>query len=61
MAEIARASPTCNPRGIDLLEVTVSNPSPGKIKLIKIGKKAPTGFLTLKKSTSLQGIKGRLS
>ncbi len=60
MAENASASPTCNPRGIDMLEVTGSNPGPGKINLIKIEKK-PTGFLTLKKSTSLRRIKGRLS
>jgi hypothetical protein len=33
------------------LEVTGSNPGPGKINLIE--KKPPTGFLTLKKSTSL--------
>jgi hypothetical protein len=32
MAENARALPTCNPRGIDMLEVTGSNPGPGKIK-----------------------------
>jgi hypothetical protein len=38
MAENARASPTCNPRGIDMLEVTGSNPGPGKINLIKIEK-----------------------
>ncbi len=62
MAENVSALPTCNPRGIDMLEVTGSNPGPGKINLIKkLKKKPPTGFLTLKKSTSLQGIKGRLS
>ncbi len=38
MAENARALPTCNPRGIDMLEVTGSNPGPGKINLIKIEK-----------------------
>ncbi len=38
MAENARASPTCNLRGIDMLEVTGSNPGPGKINLIKIEK-----------------------
>ncbi len=43
------------------LEVTGSNPGPGKINLIKIEKKTSTGFLTLIKSTSLQGKKGRLS
>jgi hypothetical protein len=43
------------------LEVTGSNPGPGKINVIKKLKKTPTGFLTLKKSTSLRGIKGRLS
>ncbi len=36
------------------LEVTGSNPGPGKINLIKIEKK-PTGFLTIKKSTFLRG------
>jgi hypothetical protein len=35
MAENARASPTCNHRGIDMLEVTGSNPGPGKINSIK--------------------------
>jgi hypothetical protein len=39
MAENARASPTCNPRGIDMPEVIDSNPSAGKINLIKIEKK----------------------
>jgi hypothetical protein len=34
-----------------ILEVTGSNPGPGKINLIE--KKTPTGFLTLKKSTYL--------
>ncbi len=34
MAENARASPTCNHRGIDMLQVTGSNPGPGKINLI---------------------------
>jgi hypothetical protein len=42
------------------LEVTGSNPGPGKLSLIKI-EKTSMGFLTLKKSTSLQGKKGRLS
>ncbi len=36
MAENARASPTCNLRGIDMLEFTGSNPGPGKINLIKL-------------------------
>ncbi len=40
MAENGRASPTCNPRGIDMLEVTGSNPCPGKINLIKLKKTA---------------------
>ncbi len=35
MAENARALPTCNPRGIDMLEVTGLNPDPGKINLIE--------------------------
>jgi hypothetical protein len=61
MAENARASPTCNPRDIDMLELTGSIPCPGKINLIKKLKKITTGFLTLRKSTSLQGIKGHLS
>jgi hypothetical protein len=38
------------------LEVIGSNPCPGKINLIKI-EKTLTGFLTLKKSTSLRGKK----
>jgi hypothetical protein len=38
MAENARASSTCNPKAIDMLEVTGSNPGPGKINLIKIEK-----------------------
>ena len=46
---------------LDMLEVTRLNPGPGKINLIKKLKKTPKGFLTLKKSTSLRGIKGRLS
>ncbi len=50
MAENARASPTCNPRGIDMLEVTSLNPGSGKINLIKL-KKTPPGFLTLKSSS----------
>ncbi len=61
MAENARALPTCNHKGIDMLEVTGSNPGPGKISFKKFEKKTPTGFLTLKKSTSLPGIKGFLS
>jgi hypothetical protein len=60
MAENARASLTCNHRGIDMLEVTGSNHGPGKIILIKKLKKTPTGFLTLKKSTSLRREKGHL-
>ena len=36
MAVNARASLTCNPRDIDMLEVTGSNPGPGKINLIKL-------------------------
>jgi hypothetical protein len=32
------ALPTCNPGGIDMLEVTGSNPGPGKINLIKLKK-----------------------
>ncbi len=44
------------PRGIDMLEVTGSNPGPGKINLIRL-KKHQRGFLTLKKSTSLWGKK----
>ncbi len=39
MAENARVSPTYKPRGIDMLEVTGSNPGPGKINLIKKLKK----------------------
>ncbi len=38
---------------IVMLEVTGLNPGPGKINFKKIEKKPPTGFLTLKKSTSL--------
>ncbi len=42
------------------LDVTGLNPDSGKINLIKI-EKISKGFLTLKKSASLQGKKGRLS
>ncbi len=49
MAENAWASPTCNPRGIDMLEVTGSNPGPGKINLIKIEKKPTNGIPDSKK------------
>jgi hypothetical protein len=45
---------------LQTLEVTGSNPGPAKINLIK-NEKTSTGFLTLKKFTSLQGKKGRLS
>jgi hypothetical protein len=51
MAENARASPTCNPRGIDMLEVTGLNPGLGKINLIKV--KNTNGIPDSKKSTSL--------
>jgi hypothetical protein len=51
MAENARASPTCNPKGIDKLEVTGLKPGPGKINLIKL-KNTPMGFLTLKSPNS---------
>jgi hypothetical protein len=43
------------------LKVTGSNPGPGKINIIKIEKKHQRRFLTLIKSTSLLGKKGRLS
>jgi hypothetical protein len=42
------------------LEVTGSNPVPGKINLIKI-EKTSKGFLTPRKSATLRGKKGRLS
>ncbi len=48
MAENARASPTCNPRGIDMPEVTGSNLGPGKINL-KIWKKPTNGIPDSKK------------
>ncbi len=60
MAENARASPTCNPRGIDMLEVRGSNRGPGKINLKKL-KKNTNGIPDSKKVHLSMGKKGRLS
>ncbi len=60
MAENARASPTCNPRGIDMIEVTGSNPGPGKINLIS-SKKNTNGIPDSKKVHLSMRKKGRLS
>jgi hypothetical protein len=60
MAEDARASPTYNPRGIDMLEVTGSSPGPGKINLIKIEKNT-NGIPDSKKVHLSTMKKGRLS
>jgi hypothetical protein len=59
MAENARASPTCNPRGLGMLVVTGSNPGPGKTNLIKIGKN--TNRIPDSKKVHLSMRKGRLS
>jgi hypothetical protein len=60
MAENARASPNCNPRGIEMLEVAGSNPSPGKINLIKL-KKTTNGIPDSKKVHLSTRKIGRLS
>ncbi len=49
MADNASASLTYNPRGIDMLEDTGSNPGPGKINLIKNWKKNTKGIPGSKK------------
>jgi hypothetical protein len=61
MAEHARASPTSNSRGIDLLEVTGLNPSPGKINFIKNSNKNTNGIPDSKKIQLSMRKKGRLS